>query len=63
MWEYRIVEYSKMTQPQLADAFNAQGQDGWELFHIEKPFYYFKRPKAGANRSNVDTWRKFGAAS
>jgi Domain of unknown function (DUF4177) len=53
-WEYKIMEYPKagMMQDQLIVALNTMGSEGWELFQISPPVFYFKRPKAGSAQSN-----------
>jgi hypothetical protein len=47
-WEYDIQPLPTAGQPTthtLKATLNRLGDDGWELFHIDQPNYYFKRKK------------------
>jgi hypothetical protein len=42
-WAYRVVKYESCTEEQLTMSLNTQGEEGWELFQVKPPFFYFKK--------------------
>jgi hypothetical protein len=42
IWEYLITTFSGKPE-NLSTWLNEQGKEGWELVHVERPAYWFKR--------------------
>jgi hypothetical protein len=53
-WEYMIINPPFNEPGRLVSWLNDQGKEGWELFRVEPPQYWFKRQVtvAGASQSN-----------
>ena len=42
IWEYLITTFSGKPE-NLSTWLNEKGKEGWELVHVERPTYWFKR--------------------